>query len=118
MPKLSHMHITVTVLDRSVEFYGRKLGLKTTKIMERMASVALGDASLELDLADQDDAEGIKKMAKHVTIAVGVQNVDNFYEEIKSKGVETIDTPTERSWGARNFYLTDPDGYRLEIIQE
>lgn len=45
------------------------------------------------------------------------ENIDNQYEELKTKGVEFIIPPTTQSWGQRTAYFSDPDGYIWEIQQ-
>jgi predicted lactoylglutathione lyase len=44
---------------------------------------------------------------------LSVDNVDEFYEEVKSKGMKPQSEPKDTPMKRREFMLIDPDGYRL-----
>jgi catechol 2,3-dioxygenase-like lactoylglutathione lyase family enzyme len=44
---------------------------------------------------------------------LSVDNVDEFYEETKSKGMRPESEPEDTPMKRREFVLLDPDGYRL-----
>jgi catechol 2,3-dioxygenase-like lactoylglutathione lyase family enzyme len=46
-------------------------------------------------------------------IELSVDNVDEFYEEVKAKGLKPSSEPRDWPWGRREFILRDPDGYKL-----
>ena len=41
--------------------------------------------------------------------AFTVENVDIEFERLKALGVEIVDPPTLRPWGAKNMSFLDPD---------
>ena len=47
--KFDHIHIGVSNLDRSLEFYGKPLGLKTVKTTDAIGKVDLDAGKLDLD---------------------------------------------------------------------
>lgn len=117
MAKFSHIHINVSDLSKSLEFYGEKLGLKTDKITDTMGSVSLEPGSLDLDQVPIEKLSEVST-TKHTTLAFSVPSINDYYDEISLKGVQTLDKPTRRAWGSFNFYLKDPDGYMLEVEQQ
>lgn len=46
-----------------------------------------------------------------------VEDINDFYEEITSKGAITFCPPTDEEWGMREFGLGTPDGHRIMIGQ-
>ena len=47
-----------------------------------------------------------------------VESVDDIYEELRGKGVDTAMEPTDQSWGNREMYIRDPDGNSIRFIEE
>ncbi|WP_309397803.1 glyoxalase superfamily protein [Cerasicoccus maritimus] len=47
-----------------------------------------------------------------------VENVDELFEEFKSRGVAIKLEPYDQTWGNREMHLEDPDGNKLNFIQE
>ncbi len=50
-------------------------------------------------------------------LAVGVEDVDGAYEELKAKGVTFVQLPTDKWWGRRMAHFTDPEGNLWQITQ-
>ena len=46
-----------------------------------------------------------------------VENVDEAFEGLKSRGVVFFIEPMDRSWGRRTAHFKDPDGVIWEISQ-
>ncbi len=46
-----------------------------------------------------------------------VENVDEVYEEISSRGAEIISTIRTQPWGIREFTVKSPDGHRIVFGQ-
>jgi catechol 2,3-dioxygenase-like lactoylglutathione lyase family enzyme len=44
---------------------------------------------------------------------LSVDDVDNFYEFVKSKGMKPVNEPQDTPMKRREFMLLDPDGYKL-----
>ncbi len=115
----SHVHIGVADLERSSDFY-RRLGFTVTVYGPGMASVRIGEASLELDAVrpEQLEAFALEMGRDRVVIAYTVPDLIRYREEIIAFGVDVVEAPTRRPWGAFNFYLLDPDGYKVEVLEE
>ena len=46
---------------------------------------------------------------QNICIAFTVDDVDVEYERVKALGVQIVDPPTVRPWGAKNMRFLDPD---------
>jgi uncharacterized glyoxalase superfamily protein PhnB len=47
-----------------------------------------------------------------------VDDVDAYHEQLRARGAELINAPTDRDYGLREFVVRTPDGHRLVIGQE
>jgi catechol 2,3-dioxygenase-like lactoylglutathione lyase family enzyme len=110
MVHLSHVHLPVPDLARSLAFYTDQLGLDVGYTSASMAEFP--SAGLVLD-----EDEGFKRSDVAVTVGMGVDNVDTVFADLEARGVRVAEPPTDRPWGVRNFYVTDPDGYVIEFEQ-
>ena len=54
-----------------------------------------------------------KENYQNVCLAFTVDDVDAEYERLKTLGVEIIEPPTIRPWGAKNMIFLDPEGNQL-----
>jgi lactoylglutathione lyase len=105
--KIDHVHLPVADLQRSITFYRDVLGFQPGFQNEDMASFAEG---VVLDLSSVT-APG------NVTVALDVNDVDAIFDGIKAAGADVEEPPTDQSWGVRNMYVRDPDGYVIEFGQ-
>jgi catechol 2,3-dioxygenase-like lactoylglutathione lyase family enzyme len=118
LPKFNHIHIGVSDLDRSLHFYRDIIGLNVSKITSNMGSISLDVGSIDLDEIPRENLPEFTKCAKDITLAFSTSHIEDYYKTLRNKGIMTIDEPTHRSWGSYNFYLKDPDGYTVEIIEQ
>jgi len=49
-------------------------------------------------------------------LTIEVENVDEFYEKLKSKNVEIEIELRDELWGDRHFAIVDPNGIGIDII--
>lgn len=57
-----------------------------------------------------NDGKERKNNSQNICLAFTVDDVDTEFERLKGLGVEIIEPPTLRPWGAKNMYFNDPDG--------
>ena len=50
-------------------------------------------------------------------LTIEVENVDEIYKEIKSKGVEIKIDIRDEPWGDRHFAIVDPNGIGIDIVR-
>jgi len=137
--------LTVSDLDRSVEFYSSVLEFQKVSETEvdgesyehlegvfglrmRIARMRLGDESIELTefLAPRGrpapvDARSNDRWFQHVAIIVS--DMDRAYQRLRehkvqhaSSGPQLLPAWNQNAGGIRAFYFRDPDGHPLEIL--
>jgi len=138
--------VTVSNMDRSVEFYGRVLSFAKISDMElagneyehlegvfglrmRVVRMQLGSEFIELTeyLAPKGrpvppDSRSNDRWFQH--IAIITSDMDKAYAWLRqnavqhaSSGPQTLPAYIKPAAGIRAFYFTDPDGHPLEILQ-
>ena len=131
-----HFGITVTDLERAVEFYRNVLDLDvldrfTVSGEEFSEAVGVANATgsfahLDADGArvelieyepEGDDATGgdvNQPGAKHLGLATG--DLDAFYDDLPAE-VETLSEPRTTSSGTRILFVRDPEANLVEIVE-
>jgi catechol 2,3-dioxygenase-like lactoylglutathione lyase family enzyme len=116
--------LTVENVERSLEFYGDKLGLKVEwKSLPAFAMVRVGGerggtigllSAVEARKEGVADSSAAQKSAIHVEFST--DDLDGLYEELKAKGVAFHQPPHDEPW-ERSMTAFDPDGYAVEFAQ-
>ena len=137
--------ITVSDMDRVVDFYSRVLTFQKTSDVEvtgeevehlsgvfgvrvRVVRMRLGDESIELDeyLAPKGrpipaDSRSNDRWFQH--IAIIVSDMDKAYAHLRrnkvehaSSGPQTLPAWNKNAGGISAFYFKDPDGHPVEIL--
>ncbi|MEY8292489.1 VOC family protein [Carnobacteriaceae bacterium 52-44] len=122
--KSLHTCVRVKDLDKSTEFYRDVFGYEETKRLDypeaefTLVYMALPGEDYELELTynyDQEEPYDLGNGYGH--IAIGVDDLKDMHDTLSEKGYDITDL-TELSDGAANyFFVKDPDGYKIEIIQ-
>lgn len=70
--------------------------------------------------ADQDFVQTAKQEPKGggLFFYFSVEDVDEAYEFVLSKGMKPETKPTNKPWGNREFILKDPDGFKLVFFKK
>jgi catechol 2,3-dioxygenase-like lactoylglutathione lyase family enzyme len=110
---LDHCSVIITDVERSRQFYGGVLGLREIPKPRTFDFVALwydlGDQHVHLLLKDQADTRSARHFALRVDDCHAARH---FFREQGIPIQETTPIP-----GADRFFIADPDGNRIEIIQ-
>jgi len=143
--RIDHVGITVSDLDRALGFYRDVLGLRVIAdaiVTEPAVAELLGLDSVQLRIADLDSGDGrIVELIQYVRpkgrriayessdsatahIAFTVDDLAAVRDRLTSAGATmvsrqpiTIDEPGGAFDGAICFYVRDPDGVILELVQ-
>ena len=112
---LEFLFLEVNNLEESLAFYEGLLGFEVSRHSPEseppMATVQGG--SLRISLAQH--LETMLKRGRGVSIFIGVNDVDDYYNQLRSKDVEVY-PPADEGWGGRFITLQDPDKYRLFFV--
>jgi len=121
--QLIHTCYRIGDIDRSVEFY-EKLGFEEIgrlPIRDEAINVFMGlpgdGARLELTYNHGVDHYELGTGYNH--IAVTVTDLDGRLEALREVGIEPEKPPySVREGGNRLCFVRDPDGYRIELIEQ
>ncbi|MCL5260915.1 MAG: VOC family protein [Gammaproteobacteria bacterium] len=132
--KISNVRFLVTKFDETFLFYRDTLGFKVTwgDLGEIFAQFQPGDDPKEFFtiFSKKLMAEDVKTLhlpsfasaQDNVVLVFSLgsrENVDKFYQILKTKGVKFVDQPQDHPrWGIRTVHLRDPDGNLLEFMAE
>ncbi len=112
---LDLLFLEVNHLEESVHFYTSVLGfeLNNQELETEPPMATLQAGTLKLKLAQH--LETMLRRGRGVNFFVGVENVDEYFQALKSRGVE-VDPPVDEGWGGRFITLEDPDKYRYFFV--
>ena len=107
--------------EAAVAFYRDVLGLATPESSERGPGTLFraGPAMIEVTTPfspDDPASELASGSPQGVTIAIEVERVDEWYEQIKAKRLPIKKALTNFPWGHRAFSITDPNGVVVVIF--
>lgn len=98
----------------TVAFYRTTLSLGVTHETDWFVEFAVCGTA-RLSIADASRATiAPSGPGRGVTITLEVADADQAWHCLRSRGVE-VGAPRDHAWGARVFYLRDPEGHRLEV---
>jgi lactoylglutathione lyase len=125
MAKMVHSMIRVLDEARSVEFYDKAFGLKVASRVPfdgfTLIYLSNPETGFELELtvnAGRSEPYNLGDGYGH--LAVTVDDVEAEHKRFTDLGLavgKLVDMPHEGRPFARFFFVTDPDGYRTEVIQ-
>jgi predicted enzyme related to lactoylglutathione lyase len=113
---LDRLVFEVNSIEESLAFYSAVLGFDVDKHSPDseppMATLLAG--ALKITLAQH--LETMLKRGRGVSFFLGVDDVDEYYQQLKSRGAE-VWPPADEGWGGRFITLEDPDKYRLFFVE-
>jgi len=113
-------------LQRSIDFYTRVLGMKLLRTADRpeqkytLAFVGYGSnpEQAEIELTYNYGVDRYELGTAYGHIALGVDDVQAACERIRSGGGQITREPGPVKGGSTVIaFVTDPDGYKIELIQ-
>jgi lactoylglutathione lyase len=124
--RILHTMLRVGSLQRSIDFYTRVIGmrlLRTTERPEQKYSLAfVGYASnpeqAEIELTENHGVDRYELGTAFGHIAIGVPDVYAACDRIRTGGGAVTREPGPVKGGTTVIaFVTDPDGYKIELIQ-
>lgn len=112
--------IHVKNLENSIHFYEAVMGLKLQRrfpggSQTEIAFLADGPAELEL-ICDQGATPPMYQESP--SLGFSVEDLDQAMENMKKQGVAIVKGPISPNPSTRFFFIQDPDGVSLEIIEQ
>ncbi len=91
-----------------------------------VAEVQLG--GFRLQFVAQETARGMEESFQRdafgepkgtgIYINIEVDDIDEFFKQLKEAGIKTSSEPRDWPWGNREFVARDPDRYKLVFYQK
>ena len=125
MGNFLHTMVRITDPGKSRTFY-EALGFAFSRDMDIVRNgeleatnyfYSLGDAENVLELTFNHDGRTYDLGSGYGHIAIGVDDLDDTLAQLKEQGIEPEREPYRvREGGSRICFVSDPDGYRTELI--
>lgn len=105
----------VEKLNDSLRYYEQRLGFARDFVYQEFyASVSRDGAIIHLKCAPKLEGERAhRREGEHLDAYLKVSGVGELHEELVGRGATITKPLGSRPWGARDFYVEDPDGYIL-----
>jgi Lactoylglutathione lyase and related lyases len=121
------IHSMIRVLDeaRSVEFYERAFGLAIAERLDfetfTLVYLSNNESEFELELTiNKGREEAYDLGAGYGHLAVSVDDLDAEHARLAELGLnpaKIVEFNRDGALFARFFFITDPDGYKIEVLQ-
>lgn len=112
--------LRVKDLDGSIKFYREVLGLEVVRRFSAGPGteiVFLGGGDTKIELVCTRPAADITT-SEDVSWGFKVDSLDRAMALVKEKGLSIHSGPFQPNPGVRFFYLRDPNGYMIQIVEE
>ncbi|MFN4274327.1 MAG: VOC family protein [Aliihoeflea sp.] len=125
MAKMIHSMIRVLDESRSVDFYNKAFGLEVADRLDfesfTLVYLSNKETGFELELTiNKGRSEPYDRGDGYGHLAVSVQDVDAEHERLGDLGLsprKLVDFAPGGEVIARFFFIQDPDGYEIEVLQ-
>ena len=125
MAKMIHSMIRVLDEARSVDFYGRAFGLRVAQRLDfdsfTLVYLSNDETGFELELTINKNREAPYDLGDgYGHLAVSVEDVDAEHARLTALGLaprKLVDFAPGGEVIARFFFVADPDGYQIEVLQ-
>jgi lactoylglutathione lyase len=125
MAKAIHSMIRVLDEGRSLDFYQRAFGLTVAERMPfegfTLVYLSNGESEFELELTvNHDRAEPYVLGDGYGHLAFSVDDLEAEHARLEAIGLNPMplkELKLEGRPGARFFFMQDPDGYKIEVLQ-
>ncbi|MCW8887277.1 MAG: lactoylglutathione lyase [Motiliproteus sp.] len=125
--RILHTMLRVSDLDKSISFYTDLLGMRLLRRKDypggkfTLAFLGFGDETdhTVLELTHNWEVSGYEMGNAYGHIAIGVDDVYKACDLIKSKGGQVIREAGPMKNGTTVLaFVEDPDGYKIELLQD
>ena len=114
---IDHIVLTVTDIERSVDFYKRVLQMEELTFANGRKAVKFGQQKINLQLLGQEP-RNLARVGSGDLCLISHWSLDEVVRHLEAKGIEIIEGPVEKS-GAQgpiqSVYFLDPDSNLIEV---
>lgn len=104
--------LTVADIAATQAFYSEYLGLDRQEMGLDWVTRYVAPSGASLQVLTHDAGGPVAPV-----ISVAVEDVDAAHAEAVHRGLEIVHPLTTESWGVRRFFVRDPDGHVVNILQ-
>lgn len=113
MARLHRIVVSISELDRALEFYRDLLGLRASAADGR-ATLSTGAEPVELLLHERDSVPSDRAVA----LSFRVRELDAVCSRWAAGGGVVVDAPADQPWGERMAVVRDPDGHLVCLTSD
>lgn len=110
-PGVARLIVSVGDLDRSLAFYGDRIGLVRGERTGELAWMRTGEG-IEVLLHQRPAVASDTAVA----ISFAVDDTDRVVAEWADAGGAVVDAPADQPWGERTAVVRDPDGHLVCLV--
>ena len=128
--KIHHVALTVSNIEKSIEWYQRNLNAEILGRYEKRGSeivhLRIGDGQIEL-FEYGDETQLLPNYRKELEsdlrtvgtkhVCFEVSNLINIKQQLENNGVEIATEIDTTRFGGNYFFIKDPDGILIELYQ-
>jgi len=122
---IGHVAFRITNLERSLDFYCGKLGFREAFRLDRVGEPSpwivyiqvVPGQFIELFPGAQSVALQPGAAGGYNHFSLGVDDMDATLRQLRERGLEVPGAATQGVDGNWQYWITDPDGNRIELMQ-
>lgn len=121
--KMAHTCVRVKDLDASVKFYQEAFGFEESRRRDfpdskfTLVYLTLPGDDYELELTYNYDHAAYDLGDGYGHIAIRSEDIEKLHQEQKAKGFNVTDMKGLPGSDPSYYFITDPDGYKIEVIR-
>lgn len=116
---INHITISVSNLEKSIEFYtkifGAKLLVKGEKVGSRLAYFDLNGLWLALNVEDDINRNEIYEAYTHIGFSIDEQDYETALSKLHELKINIKEDRPRSSEEGKSIYFRDPDGHLFEF---
>ena len=111
--------LTVSDLEASIRFYRDVVGLSVNRRLSAGPGTAIafmGDGETQVELLC-NSGKPAGPFGSNLSLGFVVESLDSTMESIRKKGIPVHSGPFQPNPGIRFFYIQDPDGLKIQFVE-
>ncbi|MEJ5360949.1 MAG: VOC family protein [Spirochaetota bacterium] len=111
---VDHIGITVSDLDRSIEFYSDLFDFEVVERASNSGEAYIKVGDILIKLAEVKDYKAPENSKSHICFYIDEEDFDDAIDELEEKNIPIVFGPENIRKG-RLVVFTDPDGNKIEL---